>query len=78
MYLLIHSLVLVLVAVMKPKELKTKISHANPLTLSRVVCVPLTLRVYVCVLSLTLRASCACLAARLSDASFSSHDSLLP
>ena len=34
MYLLIHSLVLVLVAVMKPKELKTKISHANPLTLS--------------------------------------------
>ena len=34
MYLLIHSLVLVLVAVMKPKELKTKISHADPLTLS--------------------------------------------
>ena len=34
MYLLIHSLVLVLVAVMKPKELKTKISHANPLILS--------------------------------------------
>ena len=32
MYLLTHSLVLVLVAVMKPKELKTKISHANPLT----------------------------------------------
>ena len=35
MYLLTHSLVLVLVAVMKPKELKTKISHANPLTLSQ-------------------------------------------
>ena len=34
MYLLVHSLspVLVLVAVMKPKELKTKISHATPLT----------------------------------------------
>ena len=34
MYLLTHALVLVLVAVMKPKELKTKISHANSLTLS--------------------------------------------
>ena len=34
MYLLIHSLVLVLVAVMKPKVLKTKISHADPPTLS--------------------------------------------
>ena len=36
MYLLTHSLspVLVLAAVMKPKELKTKISHANPLTLN--------------------------------------------
>ena len=39
MYLLTHSLspVLVLVAVMKPKELKTKISHANPLTLPLMV-----------------------------------------
>ena len=34
MYLLTHSLVLVLVAVMKPKVLKTKISHADPPTLS--------------------------------------------
>ena len=36
MYLLTHSLspVLVLVAVMKSKEPKTKISHANSLTLS--------------------------------------------
>ena len=35
MYLLTHSRVLVLVAVMKPKVLKTKIySHADPLTLS--------------------------------------------
>ena len=33
MYLLTHSLVLVLVAVMKPKVLKTKISHADPPTL---------------------------------------------
>ena len=35
MYLLTHSLspVLLLVVVMKPKELKTKISHADPLTL---------------------------------------------
>ena len=32
MYLLTHSLVLVLVAVMKPKVLKTKISHADPPT----------------------------------------------
>ena len=41
MYLLTHSLVLVLVAVMKPKVLKTKISHADPLTLSYVVCLSL-------------------------------------
>ena len=34
MYLLTHSLVLVLVVVMKPKELKNKISHADPPTLS--------------------------------------------
>ena len=34
MYLLTHSLVLVLVAVMKPKVLKTKISHADPPTLT--------------------------------------------
>ena len=36
MYLLTHSLspVLLLVVVMKPKEFQTKISHANPLTLS--------------------------------------------
>ena len=40
MYLLTHSLVLVLVAVMKPKVLKTKISHADPPTLS---CITLTL-----------------------------------
>ena len=39
MYLLTHSLspVLLLVVVMKPKELKTKISHADPLTLSLTV-----------------------------------------
>ena len=37
MYLLTHSLVLVLVAVMKPKVLKTKISHADPPTLSLLV-----------------------------------------
>ena len=37
MYLLTHSLVLVLVAVMKPKVLKTKISHADPPTLSDTV-----------------------------------------
>jgi len=36
MYLLTHSLVLVLFAVMKPKVLKTKISHADPPTLSPV------------------------------------------
>ena len=40
MYLLTHSLVLVLVlvAVMKPKVLKTKISHADPPTLSHSLC----------------------------------------
>ena len=43
MYLLTHSLVLVLVAVMKFKELKTKISHANSLTLSLPPCLPLSL-----------------------------------
>ena len=37
MYLLTHSLVLVLVAVMKPKVLKTKISHADPPTLSLIL-----------------------------------------
>ena len=48
MYLLTHSLspVLVLVAVMKPKELKTKISHANPLTLSHFL--PSLARMVVC------------------------------
>ena len=51
MYLLTHSLVLVLVAVMKPKVLKTKISHADPPTLS--------LLFVHCAFSLSLSAFCS-------------------
>ena len=38
MYVLTHSLVLVLVVVMKPKVLKTKISHGDPPTHSLSSC----------------------------------------